>query len=319
MQLQYVEIRLPRINLVGQRIGVTLVVLVLSLAFARAQERVSIVGTKCSMIPPKEFVFSSSFSGFLNEEMGASIMVSELPIPYQALVNGFTAAELKKRGMILKSKKTIDFQKSKATFYMLTQQVNDRIFVKQMLLFGVGSQSIMVNGIYPEVYKSIEPQVKEALLSTRYNPKQKNNPLASAPYVLDVAGTELKFTNYLSGSYLYTIDGKTPTSNPIFIVSKSIDYVEPTNHMKYAEERLMALPGCATGIIKTMKPIVMDSLRGFETEAECKGENGHTNLIYQVILFQEQSGYFLMVGKAKKETLNYPETFKKLALRIKRK
>jgi hypothetical protein len=246
-------------------------------------------------------------------------MVSELPIPYQALVNGFTAAELKKRGMILKSKKTIDFQKSKATFYMLTQQVNDRVFVKQMLLFGAGKQSIMVNGIYPEVYKSIEPQVKEALLSTRYNPKQKNDPLASASFLLDVAGTEFKFTNYLSGSYLYTIDGKTPTSNPIFIVSKSIDYVEPTNHMKFAEERLMALPGCASGLIKTMKPIQVDSLGGFETEAECKGEKGNTDLIYQVILFQERNGYFLMVGKAKKETVNYPDTFKKLALRFTRK
>jgi hypothetical protein len=81
----------------------------------------------------------------------------------------------------------------------------------------------------------------------------------------------------------------------------------------------MALPGCASGLIKTMKPIQVDSLGGFETEAECKGEKGNTDLIYQVILFQERNGYFLMVGKAKKETVNYPDTFKKLALRFTRK
>jgi len=289
------------------------------IAFVKGQERASVIGTKCSIIPPKDFVFSSSFSGFLHEEMGASIMVSELPIPYQSLVNGFTAAELKKRGMILKSKKTIDFQQSKATFYMLTQQVNDRVFVKQMLLFGAGKVSVMVNGIYPEEFKSIEPQIKKALLSTRYNPKQKNNPLASAPFVLDVEGTEFKFTNYLSGSYLYTIDGKTPTENPIFIVSKSIDYVQQSQYMKFAEERLINLPGCVMGVIKTMKPITLDSLSGFVGEAECKGEKGVTELIYQVILFRERGGYYLMVGKAKMGIESYPEIFQKIALRFKRR
>jgi hypothetical protein len=295
------------------------IVFLFQVAFLRAQDRVGIMGTKCSMVLPKGFLFSGAIGGFINEEKGASIMVSELPIPYENLVNGFTVAELKRQGIVLKSKKTIDFQKSQATMYLLNQKINNRVFIKHMLLFAAGNQCIMVNGIYPEEFRSIEPQVKEALLSTRYNSKQKSNPLQSAPFVLNIDGTGFKFTNFLSGSYLYSIDGKMPTENPIFIVSKSIDFVQTEDQMKFAQERLMSLPGCASGVIKTLKPISVDSLGGYEIEAECKSDKGGTELIYQVILYPEKGGYYLMVGKTKKGTEQYPEKFKKLALRFRRK
>src|SRR5215218_9058385 len=98
---------------------------------------VKVPGTKCSLIPPAGFEPSSSFGGFQNAETGASIMINEIPAPYQEMVDGFTEEALKARGMTLTSKEPIDFNHSKATMIRLNQAANGITYLKQILIFGV--------------------------------------------------------------------------------------------------------------------------------------------------------------------------------------
>jgi hypothetical protein len=72
--------------------------------FGQTDKHIKVPGTKCSLIPPSGFVAITNFSGFQSSETGASIMINELPAPYQQLVDGFTAEALKTHGMILISK-----------------------------------------------------------------------------------------------------------------------------------------------------------------------------------------------------------------------
>ena len=289
------------------------------IAFGQAEKLIKVSGTKCSLIPPGGFVASTTFSGFQNAETGASIMINEIPAPYQSLVDGFTAEALKSKGMTLIKKQTIDFNGSKATLINLTQSANGTTYLKQMLVFGDTKGTVLVNGIYPEASKDIEPQIKDALLSTVYNNLQNDNPLDAATFTIDIKDTDFKIIKYMSGSLLYSTDGKIPTEKPTLIVGNSIAKVSSQNQKKYSEERLKKLPRGELNIIKEINDITIDNLKGFEIVANGKTQDDKAELIYQVMLFNEKGDYYIIVGQTKDDFNKYLESFKKTAKTFKRK
>ena len=289
------------------------------IAFGQTEKLTKVLGTKCSIIPPSGFVAATTFSGFQNAETGASIMINEIPAPYQSLVDGFTAEALKSKGMTLIKKQTIDFNGSKATLINLTQPANGTTYLKQMLVFGDTKGTVLVNGIYPEASKDIEPQIKDALLSTVYNKLQNDNPLEAATFTIDIKDTEFKLIKYMSGSLLYSTDGKIPTDKPTLIVGNSIAKVSSQNQKKYSEERLKKLPRGEFNIIKEINEITIDNLNGFEIVANGKTKDDKAELIYQVMLFNEKGDYYIIVGQTKDDFNKNLESFKKVAKTFKRK
>lgn len=289
------------------------------IVFGQTENLIKVAGTKCSLIPPVGFVAATTFSGFQNAENGASIMINELPAPYQSLVEGFTAEALKSRGMTLTKKETIDFNGSKATLLNLTQSANGTTYLKQMLIFGDTKGTVLVNGIYPEASKEIEGQIKEALLSTVYNSLQNDNPLEAATFTIDINGTDFKLIKYMSGSLLYSTDGKIPTEKPTIIVGNSIAKISSQNHKKYAEERLRKLPRGELSVIKGVQEITIDNLKGFEIVANGKTKGDKPQLTYQVMLFTEQGDYYYFIGQSQEDFDKYLEGFKKIAKTFKRK
>lgn len=287
--------------------------------FGQTEKHLKVSGSKCSMIPPGGFVAATTFSGFQNAETGASIMINELPAPYQLLVDGFTADALKTRGMTLISKETIDFNSSKATFIKVTQPANGTTYIKQMLIFGDTKGTVLVNGIYPEAATGTEVKVKEALLSTVYNSSQDDNPLDAAGFTIDIKDTNFKLIKYMSGSLLYSTDGKIPTEKPTLIVGNSIAKVTADNQKKYAEERLKKLPRGELNVIKEIKEITVDNLKGYEIVADGKTKDDEPQLVYQVILFNEKGDYYIIIGQAKEEFHKNLETYKKITKTFKRK
>jgi hypothetical protein len=289
------------------------------LTFGQTEKHIKVSGTKCSLIPPNGFMAATTFSGFQNAETGASIMINELPAPYQSLVDGFTAEALKSRGMTLIKKQTIDFNGSKATLIHLTQSANGTTYLKQMLVFGDTKGTVLVNGIYPETTKDIEPQIKEALLSTVYNNLQKENPLEAATFTIEIKDTDFKLIKYMSGSLLYSTDGKIPTEKPTLIVGNSIAKVSSQNQKKYSEERLKKLPLGELNVIKEINKITIDNLKGFEIIANGKTKNDKAKLVYQVMLFNENGDYYIIFGQANEDFDKYLDSFKKIAKTFKRK
>lgn len=289
------------------------------IALAQTEKHTKVPGTKCSIIPPAGFVAASAFSGFQNAETGASIMINELPAPYQTLVDGFTAEALKPRGMILIKKQIIDLNGSKATLIYLSQSANGIDYLKQILIFGDTKGTVLVNGIYPEASKNIEPQIKEALLSTVYNSSQNDNPLEAAPFTINTKDTDFKPTKYIAGSLIYTTEGKIPTEKPTLIVGNSLTKVSPQNQKKYAEERLKNLPGGEQSITNEINEISIDHLKGFEIVAIGKTKDDKPELIYQVMLFSENGAYFIIVGQAKEDFDKNLDSFRKITKTFRRK
>jgi hypothetical protein len=289
------------------------------IAFGQTEKHIKVPGTKCSLIPPGGFVAATTFSGFQNAETGASIMINELPAPYQPLVDGFTAEAFKSRGMTLVKKQTVDFNGSKATLINATQSANGITYIKQMLIFGDTIGTVLVNGTYPEALKEIEAQIKDALFSTVYNNLQNDNPLEAAAFTIDIKDTDFKLVKYMSGTLIYTTDGKIPTEKPTLIVGNSIAKVSPQNQKKYSEDRLKKLPRGELNVIKEIKEITIDNLKGFEIVANGKTNDDKAALVYQVMLFNENGDYYLIVGHTKEEFDKYLGSFSKIAKTFKRK
>jgi hypothetical protein len=188
-----------------------------------------------------------------------------------------------------------------------------------MLIFGDVKGTVLVNGIYPEASKSVEGRVSDALLSTLYNPSQNDDPLDAAPFAINVEGTQYKVAKFMGGSLIYSIDGKIPTDKPTLIVGRSIAKVSAPNQKQYAKERLKKLPKGAFNIIKEIKETVIDGLNGYEIVAEGKAANGQPELIYQVMLFNDEGDYYIIIGQAKENMESNLEIYKKIAKTFKRK
>lgn len=289
------------------------------IAFGQTEKLIKVSGTKCSLIPPSGFVTATNFSGFQNVETGASIMINELPVPYQSIVDGFTVDALKSRGMTLINKQNIDFNGSKAIIFNVTQPANGITYIKQMFVFGDTKGTVLVNGIYPEASKEVEAKIKEALLSIVYNNTQNDNPLDAATFTIDTKDTDFKLTKYMSGSLIYSTDGQIPTEKPTLIVGNSVAKAPTQNRRRYSEERLGKLPRGDQNIIKEIKEITIDNLNGYEIVAKGKTKDDKAELVYQVMLFNDNGDYYIIVGQSKEDFVKYLESFKKIALTFKRK
>ena len=289
------------------------------LSFGQTDKHIIVPGTKCSLIPPTGFVATTNFSGFQSSETGASIMINELPVPYQQMADGFTAEALKTRGMNLISKQIIDFNNSKATLIMVTQPANSITYLKQILIFGDAKGSVLVNGIYPEASKSVEGKIKDALLSTVYNTSQNDNPLEAAQFTINVEGTDFKVAKFIAGSLIYSVDVKIPTNKPTLIVGSSLAKVSAPSQKQYAQERIKKLPRGEFNVIKEIKETNIDSLNGYEIVADGKTADNQPELIYQVMLFNDRGDYYIILGQAKGNIKSNLETYKKIAKTFKRK
>ena len=296
-----------------------LFLLLAQIAVGQTEKLTKIAGTKCSLIPPVGFVAATTFSGFQDVETSSSIMINELPAPYQSLVDGLTADALKTKGMTLVSKQEIDFNGSRAKLINITQPANGTTYIKQMLVFGDTKGTVLVNGIYPETSKDIKAKIEEALLSTVYNAAQDNDPAGAATFSIEVNGTDLKLIKYMSGSLLYSVDGKIPTDKPTLIAGNSLAKIPAQNQKKYAEQRLKKLPVGELLSIREIKEIRVDNLEGYEIVANGKSKDGKPELIYQVMLFNDRGDYYIILGQAQEDFQHNLTTFKKVAKTFKRK
>lgn len=290
--------------------------LIAQLVLGQDNQYVKIPGTAYSLIPPDGFKLSSNFAGFENLRNGASIMVNDLPAPYQQIVNAWTPEALKTKGMDLTSKEIVDINNSKVTLFHVTQSANGTQYLKQILVFGNENKTVIVNGIYPESSKDIEASVKKSILTIKQEATLNSNPEESVKFTIDVSGTGFTFTKNMSGTLLYTMDSLMPSDRPTLLAGNSFGNIITENKQDYAEERLKKIPGAVNIEIKSSTRITIDNLQGYEIIAEDQ-IGSDSILLYEIILF-DNTEYYIIIGKAKQKS-NLLEIYKKTAKTFKRK
>lgn len=287
--------------------------------FSQSAQHVKIAGTKCSLIPPENFLPVSSIGGFQHPENGASIMVNELPAPYEEMSHAFTAEALQSKGMKLISKEVVDFNGRKATYLTVSQVASGIYYRKQILLFGDADKTVLVNGIYPEQSKTIEHAIKAALLSTVYNASQSEDPLAGVNFSVDVSGSPFKFAKYFSGTLLYTEDGKATTDKAMFIAGNSLGQAAVGDRKAFSIRRLKQLPDGAQATVQKIEPVTIDNLSGYAITAQGQNKKSGDELIYQVMLYTDEGTYFILIGLASADQEKNLTAFKNIVQTFKQK
>ncbi len=274
------------------------------------------------MIPPVSFEPSSNFKGFQNsKDQTTMIMVLEIPGPYSEVSKGFNSEMLKTKGMELKSLKEVKVAEYNGLLIELDQPANGLIFSKQILIYGNDKSSTLINGIYQKDSLQLGKKIEESILTTFVDSKLESNPREALNYKLDENAGSLKFHSVIGNGMLFNRDLKTPTQSEdkaTLITDKSFSNIEISNKKLFCISRLKKYPEDYSIIpSKGINEIELDNLKGFELFA--KNNDRENEEMYQVILFDDNGGYYLFVGtylaeskNAMTDVRNVIKTFKRI-------
>lgn len=287
----------------------------------KSENHIQIKGTNIFMVPPTSFESSSNFKGFQNpNDQTSMIMAMEIPGPYSEVSKGFNSEMMQKQGMELKTKKEIKVAAYNGLLIELDQSANGMAFSKQIVIYGNEESSTLINGVYLKDSIQLGEKIKESVLTTFVDTKVESNPREALNYSLDEDVGSLKFKAVIGNGLLLNRDLKTPTESvdkATLLTDKSLAKVEIENEKLFCISRLKKYPDDYSVIpIKGINEIEIDNLKGFELFA--KNNDKENEEMYQVILFDENGGYYLFIGtyligseKAISDIKNVIQTFKR--------
>jgi hypothetical protein len=284
-------------------------------------EHQNIKGTKISLVPPKGFTEGLNFLGLQQTESGSSIMILDIPGPYSETSKGITKENMVSKGVEVKKIENLTINSLPAILVTGTQNAYGNIYTKYIFVFGTDTETIMINGVYPENLKKVGDEIKKSILTVFYEVDKKINPFESLDYTIDVSETKLKFGKSMSNSLIFSVDGQVPTTSSDktnLIVAKSFSQITTEDKKLFCINRLKQTPIEIMNIENTNETTI-DGVSGYEIYAKGKSKKtGETENIYQVILFSDKLCYILF-GTTNDETEKSIEEIKKAVKTFKRK
>lgn len=286
----------------------------------KTEKHQQITGTNIFMIPPKSFQTSNNFKGFQNPNDPTSmIMTVEIPGPYSEVAKGFNSDMLKTRGMDLKTKKELSVGGVNGLFMEVDQFANGMLFSKQIIVYGDKKSTTIINGVYLHDSLSLGERIKKSILTTVVDAEIKSNQRVGLGYTIDENVGSLKFKTVIGNTLLFNRDLKIPTESfdkATLMVGHSFSDEKIENKETFVISRVKKYPDNYSLLDKGIMAIKIDHLEGYELYA--KNNNKENEEMYQVILFDENGGYYLFVGtyisgseKAMSDIRNTILTFKR--------
>ncbi len=273
--------------------------LFLALQASAATERTRVAGTQLTLVPPERFVVAERFPGFQREDLQASIMVSEMPAPIDAVQAGMTREGLASKGMTLVASETVQVAGSEALLIRATQEAAGIVYDKQLLIAGDADKTVLLVANYPSsAVGELSAPVRSALLTLRWQTDDGPIDLEGLLFHVEPTG-RLVIRQRLSNALLLASEGSSIPSapgEPILVVTNSFRPVDTSDLEAAARRRLSQLEQ-ATGIGEvTSRELVVDGIRGIELTGHASdARTGLPLVVYQVLL-PEGGHYFILQG-----------------------
>lgn len=266
-------------------------------------------GTNIYMVPPDSFALSEAFKGFQNPADPTSmIMIMEIPGPFSEITKGFNEEMLATRGMELSSKEDVQIAGVEGVLIALDQPANGMLFSKYILIFGDESATTMINGVFLKEAPETGDDIRNSLLSTYVDTGMDVDPRAALSYTLDETAGGLQFYSVMGNAMLFNRDRKIPTESndqATLVVDRSFADMQITDKEEFCIRRTTQYPeNYEISEDKGINEVTIDGLSGLELYAE--NIDDEVSAMYQLILFEEDGGYFLFMGtylKAEPEAL----------------
>ncbi|MEJ2664987.1 MAG: hypothetical protein P8107_13265, partial [Spirochaetia bacterium] len=265
----------------------------------RTAEHENIPGTKLSIIPPEGFAPSGYFIGFLNAQARCSIMVTTIPEPVVSMLEGFTADELHKSGINVKSQDELLINDHRGRLFYGEQTAKGAVYYKYLMIFGDGDNTFVLAGTFPKEYEDkFGEAIKTSLLSTVYEPDRETDPRKTVNFEIDESKTKLKFAGTFLKSLMYTVDGKIPTKakDKTMFFTAQVANQEGVQDKKLFSMELVKQAATVKNVeIKSVKPVTIDGISGYEIIADAKDAvNLAPVLLYHVSLYSDELYYYMM-------------------------
>ena len=312
-----------------RKINITILLLVNSFIgfgqeFAKEKTRshIQVEGTNVFMVPPSLFESSNNFKGFQNPiDQTAMIMILEIPGPFSEVLKGFDPEMLKSQGMEIIRKSEIIVSDLDGLLIDIDQSVNGMKFSKQLVVYGNEKSSTLINGTFLKDSLQLGERIRQSILTTFVDSDLISNPREALNYSLNEESGSLKFNYVIGNGMLFNRDLKIPTESldkATLLTEKSFDKVEIKNQKLFCISRVKKYPKDFSVIpSKGINEIQIDNLHGFELFA--KNNDNENEEMYQVILFDENGGYYLFLGTYLKDSKDAVSDIKSIVNTFKRK
>lgn len=295
-----------------------------SLPFAQ-EKPVKVPGTKVSLVPPAGLKPTERFPGFGDEETRSSIMVTEMPAPYQKISEALTKEGLATKGINLLSKKEISLNGRPGILLHVAQEAQSIAFLKWMVITGDEKETVIVTATFPsELKERSSSAMEQSMLSVQWDAEAEVDPLVGLNFTFK-DDPEMKFARSISNAAMLTKDGslsEKTRNDPFLIIAPAISDVVISNIRQFAESRLMQIKKITDPVIKKQSDITIAGLPGSEIIAEARWSDSPDKppvVIYQALLIDGNS-YFLMQGTTPPEAREkYLAIFSRIAQSFRKK
>lgn len=285
---------------------------------------VSVPGTKVKLVPPPGFVPAKQFPGFINEDAGSSIMVTEMPAPFSQITAGFDSKSLAAGGMTLLSRREVSIGAAKGVLLHVSQIAQSIDFLKWIVAVGNEKETVLITATFPKELKAdLSAVMEKSVLSSRWDHDAQVDQLAGLNFSIK-DDPAMKFAKRVSGMMLMTKDGSLPgkpNNDPIFIVGSAVSQVDVEDKKKFAEQRILQTEGLFALAIRKASEVTIDGLPGYVIIAEARQTKPPEQpvVVYQTLLFDGNS-YFIMQGFTPlEEQKKYLEIFERVTQGFRRK
>lgn len=279
-------------------------VLGLALSLPVAAEPRQAPGSKLALDLPSSFLPSRNFTGFIDEAVGTSIVVLEMPaVAYEQLAGGLTPEALAARG--IHNAKPRKLERADTHLYVTAEQDNAQgSFAKFMMAIRDASTTAFVTVNVPKAAMDggraklvdIERILAGAELKTAAAPSKD-------PFTLSHLGPFKPAGSVLGTTRAFTLDGRFEPPAPgeeraILIVAPSLDRRTVTDPDPFAERLLAGLSGISDLAVTERGRLVIAGIPAIELVGSAKDQaSGRPLTLYQALIYPPTGGYFRVVGQ----------------------
>jgi len=258
-------------------------------------------GTHVALVPPDGFTTATGYPGFQHVASGSSIVITELPGPYDQVVAGFTQEAFAAQGVEVHGRTEVTLEGRPALLIEARQQAQGITFGKWILATGTDELTALLNSNYPESETTIGESLRAALLAASFDPARPSDPAAALSFTI-TPSPPLVFGGAFSNGAVYNTSGTIPSADPLeptLAVAPSLGAAPVGDAEAFARQRLEQTPLIKDIAIEATSPVTVAGLDGVEIVAAAKHEVGNDALVvYQVLLVTEE-GYVLLSGQCR--------------------
>ncbi len=278
----------------------------------------------CMELPPG-FRASDTFAGFENPTQHTEVHVSELDRPYRDVVADMTMDRLERRGMrVIFARKEV-IGTAPAMRVKIRDEAGEEPRFRQILIAGYPQKTVLVSAVYPESMETtfLTNRLESMMRSLTYDPDRVPDLVRNLPFHL-AAEEGLVLTRRVNNSLIYTKDGRLPkplATDPAFVVGQAVAAEPVGDRLNFAIERVHRLPDMEEILVDKAEEIAVDGLEGYEITGQARDRESYARLaLYEVILYDGDDGYYLMVGTVGLDGKpDYLEKFRAMARSFKRR